>query len=131
ERAERDRPAVELQPEPALREAAVGRVDGGNAVQLEADLGAPGPDLVDIPPSARLVDRLHRGHVDEASRAVLRIGIAVPDLRLVSTGRGTDRGRIHRAQVDAAVRLLAGPEFGVQLEVAERSLRHEHARALG
>src|SRR5687767_2411524 len=81
-----DRPPVVLNAEPSFREPAVLGADGDDAVQLDGDLGALGVDLVGVPAAAGLVHGIHHGDIDEASRAVRRIRVLVPDLRLISAG---------------------------------------------
>ena len=73
-------------------------------------------DLVDVPLAARLGHRLDRRDVNDGARAVGRVLALVEDIRLIAGPVG-DLGRIRTAHVDAAVRVVAHPEFDPELEV--------------
>src|SRR5476649_2569442 len=98
------------------REAVVGDVDRLLAVQDDHEMVALRGDLVGVPLARGLGHRDHLGDVDDGARAVARVGTLVEDVDLVAQRR-VDLRRILAADEDAAVHVLVGPEFGVDLEV--------------
>src|SRR5689334_2579398 len=122
---------VELQRDPAVVRFGVVGAGGDDAVHLDGNRRTLRVDLEDTPLVCRLVDRLRRRDVHQAASAVELVGILVPDLHLESARRGVHLLGIGRAQVNAAIGVVAGPDFRVDFQVLERLLRDQDAGALG
>src|SRR5512134_1372299 len=110
-----------LQGDRAARGLDIVDFSGLGAVQHDRHLGALRGNLVDIPLSARL-DRLeHLAAVHDAAGSVGLVGALVEDVRFVA-GLIREVLRLRAAHVDAAVRVVVGPELGPQLEILVRGL---------
>src|SRR5262245_6793299 len=91
----------------------VGRDD---TIQRDGQLRAPGVDLVDVPLAAGLGHGVHHRDVDNATRAIARVGARVPDVHLVGAD-GAYLVGIAGADEDAAVGIAFAVELRIDVEV--------------
>ena len=94
-------------------EQAVAHVHGLLAVERHGEMPALGADLHGAPLAAGLRHRIDLGDIDDRAGAVGRVRALVEDVGLVA-GLGADLLRI-AADEDAAVGVVADPEFGAEL----------------
>jgi len=93
---------------------------------MDDDVRALGRDLVCIPLATGLDNCLRCGEVDDRSCAIVGVLVRIVNIDLIATF-GLHLFWILAANIDAAIRVEAGPEFQLQLKIAIRLLRDEIA----
>src|SRR5262249_39049762 len=120
---------AELQRERSFGVLTVAHVRRFLAVELDGKIAALGGDFHDAPLAAGLGHRVDLGVIDDSAGAVARIVPRVVDVALVA-GLGARLLGVLAADEDAAVGVVADPEFGVDLEVLVFVLRDQERGVL-
>ena len=95
----------------------VGRAGSDHTVQLDGDLGAFDVDLDGVPAATGFIGGIRRGDVDQAAGGVVLRRVLILDLAFIGARGGVHHFRVGGAHIDAAVGVVRGPEFRVDLEV--------------
>ena len=99
-------------------------VDGFLTVEQDDQMRTLRGNLVGIPLAAGLGHRVHLGDTDDCAGAIGRVRPLVEDIDLVAD-LGVGLLRAAAAEEDAAVGIVVGPEFGLDLEILVGGLADE------
>src|SRR5688572_2551517 len=120
------RQIAELQRDRSARELHIADLGGLGAVQHHRHGGTLRRDVEDVPLAASLHRLQDLAAMHDAAGGVGLVGPLVEDVGLVAGLVGQVLG-LRAAHVDAAVRIVGGPELDAQLEILVRVVRQEEA----